>query len=91
MYGNHFATAEQHVDCMLFPKLVSLNSVHFDFSHCLFSEKNMSAPDRGDYVGKEGSGRVAIYKATGLIQRYYYTHTTSALQWQWYNQCTRTL
>ena len=76
MYGNHFTTAEEHVDCMLFPKLVSLNSVHFDYSHCVFSERNMSAPDKGDCVGKEGSGRVAIYKATGLLQRFlYYNYT----------------
>ena len=71
MYGNHFKDASSQSDCMLLPKLVSLNSAHFDFEHCLFSERNMYAADRKNEGGgttKEGSGRVALYKATGLIQ-----------------------
>lgn len=72
MYGNHFSSLEDHAECMVLPKLVSLNSVHFDFSHCVFTERNMCAVEKrdGGAIGKEGSGRVAIYKATGLLQRY---------------------
>lgn len=55
---------------MLFPKLISLNSPHFDFTGCNFSEKNMYARDRRDGQSKEGSGRVAIYKALGIIHRW---------------------
>lgn len=55
---------------MLFPKLISLNSAHFDFTGCNFSEKNMYAKDKRDGQSKEGSGRVAIFKALGIIHRY---------------------
>ena len=54
---------------MLFPKLVSLNSPHLDFNQCVFSEKNMYTRDKQDGSSKEGSGRVAMYKATGIIHR----------------------
>ena len=77
MYGNHFKDPSDQSDCMLLPKLVSLNSAHFDFEHCLFSERNMYAADRRNEGGgttKEGSGRVALYKATGLIQWYVHVH-----------------
>lgn len=57
------------VENMLYPKLISLNSAHFDFQGCNFSEKNMYARDRRDGQSKEGSGRVAIYKASGIIHR----------------------
>lgn len=71
IYGNHFTSQEDHVECMLLPKLVSLNSAHFDFDHCVFSERNMYTVDRKDGVStKEGSGRVALYKATSLIHSY---------------------
>lgn len=70
MYGNYFKDQAEHVECMLLPCLVSLNSAHFDFDHCLFSEKNMYAGDKRDGCSKEGSGRVALYKATGIIHRF---------------------
>nr|XP_009910250.1 PREDICTED: cytosolic carboxypeptidase-like protein 5 [Haliaeetus albicilla] len=37
---------------------------------CNFSEKNMYAKDKRDGQSKEGSGRVAIYKALGIIHSY---------------------
>ena len=55
---------------MLYPRLVSLNSAHLDFDHCVFSEKNMYMSDKREGLSKEGSGRVALYKATGIIRRY---------------------
>lgn len=58
------------VENMLLPKLISLNSAHFDFTGCNFSEKNMYAKDKRDGQSKEGSGRVAIYKASGIIHRF---------------------
>ncbi|KAL8184927.1 UNVERIFIED_CONTAM: hypothetical protein K2H54_032579 [Gekko kuhli] len=70
MYGNNIADEAYQVENMLFPKLISLNSAHFDFGGCNFSEKNMYAKDKRDGQSKEGSGRVAIYKASGIIHSY---------------------
>ncbi|NWZ47305.1 CBPC5 protein, partial [Haliaeetus albicilla] len=70
MYGNSFSDENDQVENMLFPKLISLNSPHFDFMGCNFSEKNMYAKDKRDGQSKEGSGRVAIYKALGIIHSY---------------------
>ena len=70
LYGNHFKNEEKQVESMLYPRLVSLNSPHLDFDHCVFSEKNMYTSDKRDGMSKEGSGRVALFKATGIIHRY---------------------
>ncbi|XP_036191003.1 cytosolic carboxypeptidase-like protein 5 isoform X3 [Myotis myotis] len=70
MYGNSFTDETTQVENMLYPKLISLNSAHFDFQGCNFSEKNMYARDRRDGQSKEGSGRVAIHKASGIIHSY---------------------
>ncbi|GAB0185213.1 cytosolic carboxypeptidase-like protein 5 [Grus japonensis] len=70
MYGNSFSDENDQVENMLFPKLISLNSPHFDFTGCNFSEKNMYAKDKRDGQSKEGSGRVAVYKALGIIHSY---------------------
>lgn len=59
---------------MLFPKLISMNTAHFDFTGCNFSERNMYAKDKRDGMSKEGSGRVAIHKAIGIIHRYQNIH-----------------
>lgn len=55
---------------MLLPKLVSLNSLNFDFVECSFSEKMMNVKDKKDGLSREGSGRVSIYKATTLPHCY---------------------
>uniref|UniRef100_A0A8B9HNX1 Cytosolic carboxypeptidase-like protein 5 n=1 Tax=Astyanax mexicanus TaxID=7994 RepID=A0A8B9HNX1_ASTMX len=70
MYGNNLSDVNQQVENMMYPKLISLNCAHFDFLGCNFSEKNMYARDRRDGQSKEGSGRVAIHKAIGLIHSY---------------------
>uniref|UniRef100_A0A8C5MK22 Cytosolic carboxypeptidase-like protein 5 n=1 Tax=Leptobrachium leishanense TaxID=445787 RepID=A0A8C5MK22_9ANUR len=70
MYGNSISKESDQVENLLYPKLVSLNSAHFDFMACNFSEKNMYAKDKRDGQSKEGSGRVAIHKATGIIHSY---------------------
>lgn len=70
MYGNHFNHVEVAAENMLFPKLMSLNSPHIDFEHCVFTERNMYVADKRDGMSKEGSGRVAMHKATGIIPCY---------------------
>lgn len=55
---------------MLFAKLVSMNSLNFDFAECSFSEKLMNVKDRGSGLSREGSGRVGIFKATNLVHCY---------------------
>ncbi|XP_041105717.1 cytosolic carboxypeptidase-like protein 5 isoform X2 [Polyodon spathula] len=70
MYGNSLSEENEQVENMLYPKLISMNSANFDFSGCNFSEKNMYAKDKRDGQSKEGSGRVAIHKATGVIHSY---------------------
>ena len=47
-----------------------MNSLNFDFAECSFAEKLMSVKDRGCNLSREGSGRVSIYKATGLVMCY---------------------
>ena len=44
---------------------MSLNSKFMDYSRCDFSEKNMKIKDKTGTT-REGAGRVAIYKLTGL-------------------------
>ena len=70
IYGNNFLNPEDQAECMLFPKLVSMNSAHFDFEACNFSKHNMKMKDKNSDSSKEGSGRVALYQATGLIHCY---------------------
>ncbi|XP_066563188.1 cytosolic carboxypeptidase-like protein 5 isoform X2 [Amia ocellicauda] len=70
MYGNSLSEENEQVENLLYPKLISMNSAHFDFMGCNFSEKNMYAKDRRDGQSKEGSGRVAVHKAIGLIHSY---------------------
>lgn len=41
MYGNHFEDLESCVECMLLPRIMSLNNMHFHFSSCNFTERNM--------------------------------------------------
>lgn len=41
MYGNHLPTLSEAVECMLLPRLMSINSHHFHFDACVFSERNM--------------------------------------------------
>ncbi|GBP50422.1 hypothetical protein EVAR_30130_1 [Eumeta japonica] len=70
MYGNYFEDVENSVECMLLPRIMALNNVHFHFSSCNFTERNMYLKDRRDGMSREGSGRVAVLKATGLVRSY---------------------
>jgi hypothetical protein len=55
---------------MLFPRLISLNSLNFDFQECSFSEKLMTVKDGGSGLSREGSGRVGIWMATKCVHSY---------------------
>ncbi|XP_076239197.1 cytosolic carboxypeptidase-like protein 5 isoform X3 [Calliopsis andreniformis] len=70
MYGNYFDNADDTVTCMLLPKLMSINNPNFHFTSCNFTERNMYIIDKRDGMSREGSGRVAVYKLTGLIRSY---------------------
>lgn len=70
MYGNYFDNAEDTIMCMLLPKLMSINNPNFHFTSCNFTERNMYIIDKRDGMSREGSGRVAVYKLTGLIRSY---------------------
>lgn len=70
IYGNYFENEDTQIENMMFPKLISMNTAHFDFTGCNFSERNMYTKDKRDGMSKEGSGRVAIYKALGIIHSY---------------------
>ncbi len=41
MYGNHFDNINDKVECLLLPKLLSLNNPHFHYNQCNFSKRNM--------------------------------------------------
>lgn len=70
MYGNHLPSTIEAIECMLLPRLMSINSLHFHYDACNFSERNMYYKGKRDGLSKEGSGRVAIYKCSGLIKSY---------------------
>ncbi|XP_076629741.1 cytosolic carboxypeptidase-like protein 5 isoform X2 [Colletes latitarsis] len=70
MYGNYFDNPEDTITCMLLPKLMSINNPNFHFTSCNFTERNMYIIDKRDGMSREGSGRVAVYKLTGLIHSY---------------------
>ncbi|RXG69340.1 Cytosolic carboxypeptidase-like protein 5 [Armadillidium vulgare] len=70
MYGNWFENPVLMVENMLYPRLLAVNCSNFDFGACNFSERNMYHRDRRDGMSKEGSGRVSVMRATGLIRSY---------------------
>lgn len=41
MYGNHFQDIEKSVECMLLPRIMTINNHNFNFGACNFSERNM--------------------------------------------------
>ena len=48
---------------MMIPKLMSMNSVNFDFRQCVFSdEKNNVKDKKGD--SRDGSSRAVIFRET---------------------------
>mmetsp|Transcript_29213 Transcript_29213/g.52192 ORF Transcript_29213/g.52192 Transcript_29213/m.52192 type:complete len:329 (+) Transcript_29213:761-1747(+) len=70
VFGNFLPDLEKQIETRLLSLLFSVNSAHFDYLDCDFSERSMKAKDPKDVHSKEGSGRVAIYRSTGLILCY---------------------
>lgn len=70
VFGNFLPELELQVETRLLGLLFSINSAHFDYLDCDFSERSMKAKDPKDVHSKEGSGRVAVYKSTGLTLCY---------------------
>ena len=69
MFGNNLA-GEDALKAMLLPKLISMNSLNFDFLECSFSDKMMKIKDKKDELSSEGCARVSIGKLTGIPNCY---------------------
>ncbi|CAI2359128.1 unnamed protein product [Moneuplotes crassus] len=65
MYGNHLYGKSQVNNCLL-AKLVSMNSLNFDFQECQFSEEMMNVVDKRDGLSRDGCGRISIWQTTGI-------------------------
>jgi hypothetical protein len=67
------ATARQ-VRTQLYARLVGLHTPFFDYMACLFDKQNMTRHDLRDNnnatTSRQGSSRVALYRATGLTYVY---------------------
>jgi hypothetical protein len=70
MFGNNLK-GEDMLKNMLLPKLVSLNSLNFDWTECSFSEGMMKVRDKRDGLTREGCGRVAIMKESNGLPNCY--------------------
>ena len=69
MFGNSLH-GEAMLKAMLLPKLISMNTLNFDFIECSFADKLMNVKDRKDGLSRDGCGRVSIMKMTGLPNCY---------------------
>lgn len=69
LFGNSLEFDKQ-IENQLLAKLIEINSGFFEYSECDFSEKSMMAKDPKDHHSKEGSGRVALSKAFGVVHCY---------------------
>jgi hypothetical protein len=64
IYGNSLNELGKQVDACLFPKILAMNSPHFEYEGSNFMEKHMYHKDKADHMSKEGCGRVAVYHST---------------------------
>jgi len=63
IFGNQLKNLDQHYEGMMIPKLMSLNSVNFDFKECNFKDEANNVVDHnGD--SRLGSGRACIFQVT---------------------------
>ena len=73
LYGNFLPSEKDRVETAIYARYVAANSRHLDLEGCDFSAKNMFRRERRDgnaSAGKEGSGRVGVYSATGIVHAY---------------------
>lgn len=70
VFGNNLDTTERLIETVLYAKLISMNSPHFEFACCNFTEKNMKRKDKRDGLSKTGSARVTMYREMGLTHIY---------------------
>jgi hypothetical protein len=70
MFGNSLK-GEDMLKNMLLPRLMSLNSLNFDFMECNFNDKMMTCKDKKDGLTREGCGRVSIMKACNGLPNCY--------------------
>jgi cytosolic carboxypeptidase protein 5 len=69
LFGNSLQF-EKQVENQLLAKLIELNTGYFEYAECDFSEKSMTSKDPKDHNSKEGSGRVALHKLSGIVHSY---------------------
>jgi len=63
IFGNTLQDQNLQYEAMMIPKLMSLNSVNFDFRECNFQDDKLNVKDKkGDC--RDGSGRAAIFRET---------------------------
>jgi hypothetical protein len=70
IYGNSLPALSDQVENQLYAQLLAVNSAHFEYESCNFSKKHMERVDANDGMSAEGSGRVAMHVATGLVHSY---------------------
>ncbi len=62
IYGNALEKPEEQVEAQLYPKLLSLNCIEFDYESSCFSKHHMTLRDRNEERTKEGCSRVVFGK-----------------------------
>jgi hypothetical protein len=70
VFGNAWDDDLSQIDALLFPKVMAMNSAHFDFSGCDFTSRSMYAKNKIEGSAKNGTGRVALATYGGLAQCY---------------------
>jgi hypothetical protein len=70
VFGNAWDDAATQIEALLYPKLLSLNTAHFDFLSCDFTSRSMQQKNKAEGVSKEGTARVALAMESGLVLSY---------------------
>lgn len=70
VFGNAWDDTSSQIEALLYPKLLSLNTPHFDFLSCDFTSRSMQQKNKAEGVSKEGTGRVALAVESGLVLSY---------------------
>lgn len=70
IYGNSVEDQDEQIETQLFPKLLSMNCVEFEYENSCFSKNHMTMKDRNEDLSKEGCGRVVFNRDLGQIYSY---------------------